>query len=242
MKTIKESILNSTKAGRNGLIDSWLKNNVIIEGSYIINKNGEIDVEGNVTVKEGLKEIPDYIQFGAVTGTFYCLRNYLKDLKGCPKEAKTFICDLSYNITSLEGAPVKVENINVSRCPNLVTLSGSPKRVNRFVAHHNTSLKDLKGAPEYADEFYAYHCVDLSSLEGSPKETRWFDCSYDSKIKSLKGAPKICKGGFLCNNCDSLISLKGAPAKTKFFNCKNCKTTFYPEDVKAVCDAKEIEC
>ena len=242
MKTIKESILNSTKAGRNGLIDSWLKNNVEIDGTYIINWMGEIDVEGNVTVKEGLKEIPDYIQFGAVTGTFYCVRNYLKDLKGCPKEAKVFICDLSYNIASLEGAPVKVERINASHCPKLVSLSGAPVKVKQFVAHDNPSLKYLKEAPEYTEDFYVYNCVNLSSLEGSPKKTRWFDCSGAGKIKSLKGAPKICKAGFICKNCNSLISLKGAPEKTDFFNCKNCKTTFYPEDVKAVCDAKDIEC
>lgn len=242
MKTIKESILNSTKAGRNGLIDSWLKNNVKIEGSYIINNNGEIDVEGNITLKEGLKEIPDYIQFGAVTGNFYCVRNYLKDLKGCPKEAKTFICNLSYNITSLEGAPIKAEFINASHCPKLVSLSGAPVKVNRFVAHDNPSLKYLKEAPEYAEDFYVYNCLNLSSLEGSPKKTRWFDCSGAGKIKSLKGAPKICKDGFICKDCNSLISLKGAPEKTEYFNCKNCKTTFYPEDVKAVCDAKDIEC
>lgn len=60
-----------------------------------------------------------------------------------------------------------------------------------------------------------------------------------SDIISLKGAPKECRE-FNCSDCYNLTSLEGAPTKCEEFYCRYCKGNFTEEDVRKVCDAKEI--
>lgn len=60
--------------------------------NYTINDDGTVDVDGNVSLNDkSLTSIP--VQFGQVTGSFYCSHNRLTSLEGAPKEiGGSFTC------------------------------------------------------------------------------------------------------------------------------------------------------
>ena len=82
--------------------------------------------------------LPDWLaEVDLVEGGFFCHRNLLSSLKGCPKVVKRdFWCH--YNqLTSLEGAPQRVGG--------------------NFYCHHNL-LTSLQGCPKEVDrDFYCYN-------------------------------------------------------------------------------------
>ena len=63
----------------------------------------------------------------------------------------------------------------------------------------------------------------------------------NSNLTSLKGCPNKCNI-FYCNHCNNLTSLEGAPKECIIFSCHDCKCDFSKEDVKKVCNAKNIWC
>ena len=72
--------------------------------NYTINPDGSIDVNGSVNLyNKGLTELP--LTFNKVSGDFFCGRNNLTSLKGCPRWiGDDFYC--RYNdLTSLEFSP-----------------------------------------------------------------------------------------------------------------------------------------
>ena len=109
------------------LAKRWLKKYGII--NYIINANGEIDVDGGVDLSNcGLTELPSFIQFGTVKGYFTCGTNNLTSLRGCPRVVKkNFYCH-GNNLTTLKGSPEKVKGYFHCSFNNLTTLEGAPKK------------------------------------------------------------------------------------------------------------------
>ena len=89
-------------------IKSWCEEMGIIE-NYTINPQGEIDVDGNVSLGErNFKELP--YKFRKVTGFFDVdtCKN-LKSLKNCPNEVGGyFSCNGCPKLDSLEGCPKEV--------------------------------------------------------------------------------------------------------------------------------------
>lgn len=79
----------------------------IINGSYTINKDGTVDVKGDVYLSRyKLKKIP--FKFNEVTGNFYCNQNQLMSLKYTPKYVGGgFNCE-GNQLTSLEGSPESI--------------------------------------------------------------------------------------------------------------------------------------
>jgi len=51
--------------------------------NYIINSDGSVDVDGDVSFKVNLNKLP--LKFGKVSGYFDCSYNFLTTLEGCPK-------------------------------------------------------------------------------------------------------------------------------------------------------------
>jgi len=114
--------------------------------NYTIN-NGVVDVNGDVHLDDkGLTKIP--LNFGAVSGDFWCSNNKLKSLEGCPSHVGgNFWC--SYNkLTSLEGCPSQV---------------GGDFWCN------NNQLTSLGCPSQIGDGFYCSY-NKLTSLEGCPSE------------------------------------------------------------------------
>ena len=109
MRTLKEDFFDNIGIGEKSLIKDWLESYKI--KNYTINDDFTIDVKGGVNLY-GYKEkrLPDYIQFGNVTGKFnIMLSSNLESLKGCPqKVGVSFCCIHCTNLKSLEGAPQEV--------------------------------------------------------------------------------------------------------------------------------------
>lgn len=135
MKTLKESILSRSshsgetfKTQRRVMIEKWLKEYNI--NNYTINDDLTIDVRGDVDIYAmSSKEFPEYIQFDIVKGDFYCNHNRLTSLKGAPSKVEgSFYC--SYNqLTSLEGAPKEIRKDFYCNNNQLTSLEGAPKEV-----------------------------------------------------------------------------------------------------------------
>ena len=110
MKSL-ESIYNSI------LLENQNPNNIDIEllkscidgipGTYTINNDGSIDVDGIVDLSQmNLTKIP--FKFRNVSGSFYCYNNQLTSLEDAPKTVGgSFYCDHN-QLTSLDGAPNRV--------------------------------------------------------------------------------------------------------------------------------------
>lgn len=136
MKTLYESILSSTRSGKN-IITSWLDEHGI--KNYTINAKGEIDVDGDVDLySKGLTEFPSFIQFGTVKGNFFCDNNRLTTLKGSPIEvSKVFDCS-DNRLVSLEGAPLRAKYFDCSS-NKLASLEGAPRKTVFFNCKNNTT-------------------------------------------------------------------------------------------------------
>src|SRR5574344_1156209 len=119
MKSL-ESIYNSI------LLENQNTNNIDIEllkecviGTYTINDDGSIDVDGMVRLtNKYLTKIP--FKFRNVSGSFWCNSNPLTSLEGAPNSVGGgFYCS-DNQLTSLEGAPNSVGGVfNCSNNPNL---------------------------------------------------------------------------------------------------------------------------
>ena len=114
MKTLKESIFDDVEdivSNDSALIEQFLKDNYKIDGSYTINENNTVDVDGTVKVKnKNIKSLTNGLfRFGKVKQSFYCMNcTKLASLEGAPKEVgEDFWCDCCSSLTSLEGAPEK---------------------------------------------------------------------------------------------------------------------------------------
>ena len=72
-------------------------------------QTGLVDVKGDFDCSDlGIKDF-NGVQFGVVTGNFWCYHNKLTSLVGAPQEVGGYF-DCSYNkLISLEGAPQKVK-------------------------------------------------------------------------------------------------------------------------------------
>lgn len=70
-----------------------------IIGTYVINSDGSVDVNGSVDLKNrDLTELP--VKYGKVSGSFNCSYNKLTSLKGCPNTCKWIDCSVNnlYNL------------------------------------------------------------------------------------------------------------------------------------------------
>ena len=157
--------------------------------NWTLQPDGLVDVDGDVNlIYKDLTKLP--LQFGRVTGSFYCSQNSLTTLEGAPKEVGGhFYCN-NNKLTTLEGAPqAVVGNFSCSH-NNLTTLEGAPEEVGGdFFCNHN-QLTTLVGAPQaVGGDFYCYN-NNLTTLEGAPIEVgNHFDC-YNNNLTTLKWAPQ----------------------------------------------------
>ena len=108
LESIYESILLENQNTNNIDLELLKK---CIRGTYTINDDGSIDVEGNVNMHESkyinnLTKIP--FKFGKVVGNFWCSSNILTDLENSPKYIEGhFGCD-NNELTSLDLFPIYV--------------------------------------------------------------------------------------------------------------------------------------
>ena len=140
MKSL-ESICNSI------LLENQNPNNIdlkllkkCIRGTYTINDDGSIDVDGAVNLsRKKLTKIP--FNFSKVGGDFYCYGNQLTTLEGAPNTVGgNFHC--YYNkLTTLEGAPNTVGEGFYCDNNQLTSLEYAPNTVGgNFLCYDNPNL------------------------------------------------------------------------------------------------------
>ena len=154
MKSLYESILGSTHAGKASIIKAWLNEHNI--KNYTINDKGEIEVDGDVNLSEqGLTEFPSFIQFGTVKGDFNCGDNKLISLDGVPiNVGRSFYCN-DNKLTSLKNAPKRVGRSFFCDFNTLKTLKREPEKIGGFFDCSDNKLKTLEGSPkEVGGDFY----------------------------------------------------------------------------------------
>lgn len=138
-----------------------------VEGKWRLNDHELVDVDGNINLS-GLKLSKLPIKFGIVTGHFWCNSNQLTTLEGAPlKVGGDFYCD-SNKLTTLKKAPIKVGDGFYCDNNQLTTLKGAPNKVGgHFWCFHN-KLTNLKGSPKYVGMDFCCHCNQLNTMEDIP--------------------------------------------------------------------------
>ena len=146
-----------------------------INGTYTINDDGSIDVDGDVNLsRKKLTKIP--FNFSKVGGDFYCYGNQLTTLEGAPNTVSgDFFC-YDNQLTSLEGAPNNVGGGFYCSNNQLISLEGAPNNVgDSFDCYNNLNLPyseifkivdNVKGSILYSS---------FSSLEDKDKIRRYRD-------------------------------------------------------------------
>jgi len=173
LESIYESILLENQNTNN--IDLELLKSCI-KGTYTINDDGSIDVNGNVELNnKNLTKIP--FKFRNVRGGFFCSNNQL---------------------TSLDGAPNNVGGYFYCNNNQLTTLDGVPNTVGGGFYCNNNQLTSLGGAPNNVGGDFCCYGNQLTSLEGAPNTVGGnFHCYYN-QLTTLKGAPNTVGGSFYC--------------------------------------------
>ena len=100
LESIYNSIVLENKKSKIHLTDC-------IDGTYTINNDGSIDVDGIVDLSQmNLTKIS--FKFRNVSGSFYCYNNQLTSLEGSPNTVGGNFHCYNNQLTSLEGAPNSV--------------------------------------------------------------------------------------------------------------------------------------
>ena len=82
----------------------------------------------------------------------------------------------------------------------LTSLIGAPLKVDGHFACNANALTSLVGAPLKVGGGFYCHDNALTSLEGAPQEVRMSFHCHDNALTSLEGAPLKVGGSFLCHN------------------------------------------
>ena len=128
MKSL-ESICNSI------LLENQNPNNIDLEllkkcinGTYTINDDGSIDVEGSVELtNKNLTKIA--FKCRNVSGDFYCHNNQLTSLEGAPNTVGDYFVCTNNQLTSLKGSPNNVGGSFYCYYNKLTTVDGVPNTI-----------------------------------------------------------------------------------------------------------------
>ena len=150
---------------------------------FILNpQTNRYDYEGDIDSKflktldiiktdESGNKIGFTIDFGEVTGDFYCS---------------------NLELTSLEGAPQKVGGSFSCSENKLTSLKGAPQKVDWIFDCSDNQLTSLEGAPQEVGGNFNCHSNQLTSLKGAPKTVGgYFDCTYNPNLQSLDGIGEV---------------------------------------------------
>ena len=186
----------------------FLKDNLAGTWTYR-EDSGEVDVKGDFQ-GSGL-ELGGFmgIQFGRVSGDFYCGGNALTSLAGSPREVGGVFSCTSNHLITLEGGPQRVGRNYWCFDNDLTSLTGAPQEIPGGFDCSGNALTSLKDGPEQTGNFYCNSNV-LTSLVGAPREVRGFFQANENELQTLVGAPEVVRGHFECKS-NPLTSLSGAP-------------------------------
>jgi len=146
-------------------------------------KDGLVYVDGDVNLYgKGLTKLP--LNFGEVSGYFYCSVN---------------------NLSSLEGAPSRVGGDFRCSENRLTSLEGAPSRVGGYFICHSNELNSLEGAPEVVEKNFFCHDNKLTSLKGGSKVRGAVYLAHNNKLINFYGFPE--------DGWEGSVSFRGNPVQ-----------------------------
>jgi hypothetical protein len=142
--------LSTLGIGRRKMIEDWLDEKEI--KNYVIKDDLTIDVKGDVNLNNrDLTKFPEFIRFNKVSGNFWCSKNSLVSLEGCPSSVGgSFGCHTN-NLVSLEGCPSSVSGDFWCARNNLISLKGCPTSV-------GGSFRCSNNPGKFTEEDVKKHC------------------------------------------------------------------------------------
>ena len=157
---------------------------------WSLNKEGLVDVDGSVNLSgQNLTRLP--LRFGKVTDGFWCHNNYLTTLEGAPKKVDSFFDCCNNQLTTLGGAPRLVGYSFYCDNNYLTTLEGAPREVGEDFLCNNNYLTTLDGAPLEVGKSFSCSHNQLTSLEGAPKEVGGSFWCGSNQLTNLEGIGKV---------------------------------------------------
>lgn len=139
--------------------------------------NGKVKIpniiNNSICFRTGIEKLPDFSHC-EIKGDFDCYSNKLTSLKGAPQKVDgTFNCAMN-KLTSLEGAPKEVGKDFYCSNNKLESLKGGPKEVGgSFFCDHN-KLTSLNGAPQKVGKEFKCENNLLTNYDDAPKSVRSF--------------------------------------------------------------------
>ena len=137
-----------------------------IENYTTINKDGSIDVNGDVYLKKYIlsdNKLP--LKFNKVSGYFDCSSNKLTTLENSPKIVGDFFSCADNQLTSLEGGPKIVNGDFYCSNNNLTSLKGCPEFVDGdFLCNSNYQLKTFEYFPKHISNSFACNGCPIYSI------------------------------------------------------------------------------
>jgi hypothetical protein len=168
-------------------VDTLLNSCFIVNGPVTIRPDLVVDVHGDVMLRGGqaIEKFP--VQFGLVSGNFWCEHNQLTSLQGAPDHVGgNFSCE-DNKLTSLQGAPGHVGLNFECNSNKLTSLQGAPAHVVRDFRCSNNRLTDLQGAPAHVGRDFLCDRNKLVSLTGAPAHVGdVFVCTYGTQLPLLR--------------------------------------------------------
>ena len=161
----------------------------------IIQPSGLVDINFNTTIG-GIKILKDIngkipIRFGNINGFFDCSSIDISSLEGAPiRVTKGFSCSYT-KITSLEFAPKNVlGNFDCSRT-NITSLEGLPQDLTADLILVNTKISSLDEVPESIGKIFIAGCIGLKLQWDDPKVDKCYINSDDKGIIYHKDLPLL---------------------------------------------------
>ncbi len=133
-------------------IDIILRQQVRINGTYQVDEDGVVNVQGDVLYDSSISKLG--VQFGTISGNIdspYKIKpkaKRLTKLAGFPRKVMGYVSVSNSKIKDLSHAPNQVGGtFYASGCPNLTSLHGAPRWVGKDFIVHECNLTSLQGAP-----------------------------------------------------------------------------------------------
>ncbi len=148
------------------------------------------------------------------------------DLTECPSDFIGTII-LPKNITSLHGAPAKLQCITGHYMDKLISIENGPTSAHAINLHGCTRLSSLKGCSADVETLRITGSA-LRDLSFCPQHASIYGFSQNHNLTSLKGAPtnvtRRANGAeFTVNDCVNLTSLEHCPKRIEGdFKAANC--------------------
>lgn len=188
--------------------------------TYSHRRDGTYVVTGNINLcDEGLTELPDLSRVH-VKGHFFCHNNRLTSLKGAPARVDgDFECG-NNRLTTLKGAPAFVGGSFNCNDNELTTLEGAPQTVGGDFSCFKNRLTTLAFAPKKVGDRFVCNDNNLTTLEGGPATVGdVFWCQNNPDLDSLEYAPaakQIVSDFGVFNSWDEVPqNLRTAPEKQR---------------------------